>query len=687
VSSFTVQRAPVGGTFVNIATVSATTYTDTTIDPYLQYTYRIVGGNGTASPGQVTVGPPPAGISLAAQAPMAGTSPAQGYGVNDSLVIDSNGDPAIAFLWRDPNNIGNYTQSRLMFRNWNRAQASWNPVVTVGTVGDVNTNFRQPLSLGYDASTKAFAIATEDDSSNLRIYTSPDGVTWTLAKTYSSAGVSFQGPSLALAGGNLYLSVEADTVGAEYISGKLSDPTSWTVKHPGSVSGVGIGEYDIGTSIALDNSGIPGIAYWAQDPKSDTNFILLYWRPTTGATPVKVTDTQNNYSDLAVKVTYYKANPRIVFLGQRNDAEVGDAVHFVRSDDGGTTWQTPVAIPPDGTFTTDFPFDMAINSKGAAAIEFGQNAGSGDNTCGAPKLSVSTDLLNWKTCVLAQNIGDYGSYPYGEQLYYQGNDKLLSTWWNATDSQVNTGVILYREPPDNQPSGPVIANVLDAESSRATLVGGEWAAVYGANLSQTARAWAASDFTNGNTLPTSLDGTSVTFNGIPAAVYFVSSGQIDVQVPSGLTGTVPVVVTRNGSPSASFNTTIVANAPSLYYYPGGTKVYAAAQHPVDSSLIGDPAVMGTVATKAKPGEVIVLYVNGLAAAPSGTILGAIPYNSPVTVKFNNTTVTAAYAGVAFAGGFQVNVQVPPSLTPGDYTLIVSTQGQSSGTGVIIPVGN
>ena len=34
--------------------------------------------------------------------------------------------------------------------------------------------------------------------------------------------------------------------------------------------------------------------------------------------------------------------------------------------------------------------------------------------------------------------------------------------------------------------------------------------------------------------------------------------------------------------------------------------------------------MGMLATKAKPGEVIVLYVNGLAPAPSGTIFACHP---------------------------------------------------------------
>jgi uncharacterized protein (TIGR03437 family) len=142
--------------------------------------------------------------------------------------------------------------------------------------------------------------------------------------------------------------------------------------------------------------------------------------------------------------------------------------------------------------------------------------------------------------------------------------------------------------------------------------------------------------------------------------------------------------------SASFNTTIVASAPSLYFYPVGSTLYAAATH-VDGSLIGDPALLGNSGSKAKSGEVIVLYVNGLASSPSGMILGASPYSGAVTVTFTNktapgttATVTASYAGIAFAGGFQVNLTVP-QLPSGNYSVLVATQGQSSDSNVVIPV--
>jgi uncharacterized protein (TIGR03437 family) len=253
-------------------------------------------------------------------------------------------------------------------------------------------------------------------------------------------------------------------------------------------------------------------------------------------------------------------------------------------------------------------------------------------------------------------------------------------------AQVSTGANVYTAMLALKPAvGPTITNVQDAESGRTTVVPGEWAAIYGSSLSGAIRAWAEADFNNGNVLPTALSGVSVTFNGLPAPVYYISSGQIDVQVPSGLAGTVPVVVTSNGAVSAAFTATVVPNAPSLFYYPAGAKVYALATH-ADNSLIGDPAAL-SVTTKAKANEVIVLYVNGLAPSPSGTIQGATAYTaSSVTVNFGSVSATADYAGVAFAGGFQVNVRVPASVTPGDYAIAVSTLGQTSQTGLTLPVG-
>jgi uncharacterized protein (TIGR03437 family) len=236
-------------------------------------------------------------------------------------------------------------------------------------------------------------------------------------------------------------------------------------------------------------------------------------------------------------------------------------------------------------------------------------------------------------------------------------------------------------------SAPTIANVQDAESARTTVVPGEWVAIYGQNLApaDVKRVWGAADFTNGNALPTNLSGVSVHFNGLPAAVYYISPGQIDVQAPSGISGTVPVVVTNNGAISASFNTSVAANAPSLFFYTGGALAYPAATH-VDGSLIGDPAVTAGT-TKARAGETVVFYVNGIASSPSGVIIAApVAYSGGVTVTIGTLDATVTFAGLVAAGEYQLNVTVPNNITPGNYPVIVQTQGQSSAAGITLPVG-
>ncbi len=233
-------------------------------------------------------------------------------------------------------------------------------------------------------------------------------------------------------------------------------------------------------------------------------------------------------------------------------------------------------------------------------------------------------------------------------------------------------------------SWPLISSVQDAESSRASVVPGEWVAIYGNYLSNSTRSWNAGDFTNGNRLPTSLDGVSVQFGGIPAAVCFVSPTQIDVQAPAGLSGTVPVTVTVNSAQSASFMTAVMQIAPSLFFYTnaGGSIFYAAAQH-AGGSLIGDPLETPN-ATPASAGETIVLYVNGLEASASGTIISTVvPDNNPVTVTIGGLNSRVIFEGLVEAGLFQVNVVVPTGIETANIPVFSDLSLSNDGAGYCI----
>src|ERR1019366_6443317 len=77
---------------------------------------------------------------------------------------------------------------------------------------------------------------------------------------------------------------------------------------------------------------------------------------------------------------------------------------------------------------------------------------------------------------------------------------------------------------------PTIAagGVVDAAGLGPAIAPGTWVSLFGTSLSATTRAWRDADFLNGR-LPTSLDGVSVTINGKPAAIAFISPLQINVR--------------------------------------------------------------------------------------------------------------------------------------------------------------
>jgi uncharacterized protein (TIGR03437 family) len=686
-NSYTVQRAPVGGAFISIATVGATSYTDSQIDPYLDYTYQIVTGtSGASASNEVTTGPPPAGLSVAAPAPVFGNSPGGGYGYNISLALDGNGDPAFAFVWEDPGNQADYTLAQLLFRSWNRAQATWNPVVKIATVGDITNSGRAATSLAWDASTKTFAVATENKDGAVELYASTDsGATWRLRNSYQPGLAT--GPSLALAGGNLYLAFMVSGEGLEYVTGKLSaDPATWQTRLAPQLSGMETAVTSYSPSLALDGAGNPAIAYYTTRLTGSQTNVLLFWRP--GTQPSIAFSTKDSTGDTdQVRMVFHNLNPRLALgLSVIPIPNVPDTVgvYFLRSDDGGATWKAPVAPPPDGNAGTEYPFDIASDSKDGAAIAWGTDGVIGSMACGNPKLSRSSDLVNWTTCS-APSAENFTLYPSSIQLAAGGNDKLYLLWFNeGGTSQADTGVFMYREPPPNQIFGPVISSVQDAESARATVVPGSWVAIYGANLAATTRAWTIEDFTDDN-LPMSLSGVSVTFNGLPAAIYFVSPGQIDLQVPSNISGIVSVVVTSNNAVSAAFNATVAANAPSLFFYPVGGTFYPAAVLP-DSTLVGDPAVAGVRCAKVRPGDTVLFFVNGISSSPSGkTISAPIPYAGVVKVAIGTVTTVPAYTGLVAAGQYQMNVVIPAGLAPGDYPIVVTVAGQSSPANVMLPV--
>lgn len=207
------------------------------------------------------------------------------------------------------------------------------------------------------------------------------------------------------------------------------------------------------------------------------------------------------------------------------------------------------------------------------------------------------------------------------------------------------------------------------------LVPGSWAQVKGTSITRTNRIWTDADFANlGSSLPTTLSGVSVTVNGTPAAVYYISPNQVSFQVPSGISGTASVRVTRSGVESNATTGTAAASSPGIFPLIFGGKNFPAGRF-TDGRFTGDPATGGSAYRKAVAGESIELYATGLQVVPAGSLVTNTPI-SGVTVTIGTTVVPADFAGLVGVGLFQINFKVP-SLPAGEYPMTISVGGVSS----------
>jgi len=175
--------------------------------------------------------------------------------------------------------------------------------------------------------------------------------------------------------------------------------------------------------------------------------------------------------------------------------------------------------------------------------------------------------------------------------------------------------------------------------------------------------------------PMTLGGVQMTVNGTAAPLYAVTPTQISGVVPFATTGTTAtVVVTVNGTKSNSVDVPLAATAPG---------VFSLAQNGIgDAAILHANYQVVNAANPAIPGELIQVFLTGLGATtPPGQDGAAAPSkplaiaNAPLNVYVGGLLVTnVQFKGLApsLAGLYQLNIQIPPNIGPGDLSLAVQT---------------
>jgi adhesin/invasin len=216
--------------------------------------------------------------------------------------------------------------------------------------------------------------------------------------------------------------------------------------------------------------------------------------------------------------------------------------------------------------------------------------------------------------------------------------------------------------------------VVNSASYEATLgEPGSIATIFGANLATTTVTAQVVP------LPKQLGGTTVTWNGVAAALFFVSPTQINFQVPSDSGRSVGV-----GNPALVVSTTAGNSTPYVPSSATPNAWNAAGLFSMDGTGCGQGAVLNVAndgslslnspANSASPGGWISVYGTGvtpLFAPPDGVPTPASPL-LPVQAgpSFDLTGLGATWpnwwSGLApgFVGVDQFNTQIPPAVREG-----------------------
>jgi uncharacterized protein (TIGR03437 family) len=238
-----------------------------------------------------------------------------------------------------------------------------------------------------------------------------------------------------------------------------------------------------------------------------------------------------------------------------------------------------------------------------------------------------------------------------------------------------------------------IANggVVNAASYAPLIAPGSFVAIFGQNLADAAASW-DSAILDGKTLPTSLGGVQVQIDGKKAFINYVAPDQIDVLAPpDSTTGLVDIdVATNHGTAAATVNTGTVS--PGLFAYTLQGKLYPVAFFANENvQVAADGALAGAASRPATAGDYITLYATGLGqttpAYPVGQVISeAFPITdlSQIRVLFGAQPANVLFAGMTFAGVFQINVQVPDGIPTGEAPVVLEIGAQSSAQATFLP---
>ena len=170
------------------------------------------------------------------------------------------------------------------------------------------------------------------------------------------------------------------------------------------------------------------------------------------------------------------------------------------------------------------------------------------------------------------------------------------------------------------------------------------------------------------TVETVLAETQVQFDGIAAPLFYVQSGQIDLQVPYGVLGSTQMEVFYKGASRIRLVLPVAESAPGLY-----------------PAITNQDGTVNSAANGAARGSVVTIYATGEGATNPAGVSGRAaqePFAQPVmpvTLKIGGNPCEILFAAGApgLIGIMQINARVPDGFVPTGVLPVMLTVGADS----------
>jgi uncharacterized protein (TIGR03437 family) len=252
----------------------------------------------------------------------------------------------------------------------------------------------------------------------------------------------------------------------------------------------------------------------------------------------------------------------------------------------------------------------------------------------------------------------------GTQLL-QSSGTVTAVYLDSSSNSVSASVTVAVSTTGSGATGkPAIAGATNGASFKQTFAPGMILSVFGSQLATSISSASSVP------LPVSMNGVAATVNGVAAPLYYISPGQLNIQIPYDVaTGSAATLTVNNNGQVTSQTIQIAAVAPGIF---------------ADANGVVVPS------SSAKRGAIITLFITGTGAVLPAVSTGAAP--APGTAVSNlpkpsqNTTVSVGglpapvpFIGipVGLVGVTQINYQVPTNVGLGAQPVVVSVGGVNS----------